>query len=240
MARRGRRSSAIKRARASPTPAWMKRPNTIIKSPPVMTIGSSVPSDTQSAYTLPVAPSNLQVTSITPDEVTAFVAEQFRSGHELPHRTTGGQHLDPDRHRCGRRRFDHPQRHVQSHRQQQFPDRSLCRGRLLGGSHHQCHRHGAGSSRLTWCSHRLGRRSDRLVLGRDGQCHGLLDCAASMARRGRRSSAVKQGTSFTDTGLDEATEYYYQVTASRLPSAVPYPRIPSRPTRCRLLPAICR
>ena len=46
-------------------------------------------SDTQSAYTLPIAPSNLQVTSITPDEVTLTwqvptLATSFRIEQQLP------------------------------------------------------------------------------------------------------------------------------------------------------------
>ena len=203
-------------------------------------IGTSGFSETQSAYTLPLAPSNLQVTSITPDEVTltwqnnSDQATSFRIEQQVP---------DSSWTQIGTAAAD---------------DDSI----TLSGTFNPT---GSNSFRIE--AYAVGGYSAAATISVTGTAPEAPDNLVLTPTRPPIKSAClgtrwpmpratrlaqpdgttwttivsnQTGTSFTDTGLDEATEYYYQVTASRRPPAVPCPRTPSRRTHCRLLPAICR
>ena len=186
-------------------------------------IGTSGFSDTQSAYTLPLAPSNLQVTSITPDEVTltwqnnSDQATSFRIEQQLP---------DSSWTQIGTAAAD---------------DNSITLSGTFnptGANNFRIEAYAAGGYSAAATKTVTGtapEAPDNLVLTPTGadQIGLSWDAMAnatgySIARSPDGSTwttivSSQTGTSFPDTGLNEATEYYYQVTAiddtgSSLPS----------------------
>ena len=176
-------------------------------------IGVSDFSDTQSTYTLPIAPSNIQVTSITPDEVTltwqnnSTLATSFRIEQQLP---------DNSWTQIGTASADDNSITLNGTFNPTGTNSFRIEAYAVGGYSAAATMSVTGTAPEAppiWSSpHRTLIRST---------CRGMRQPMPPATRLRSTDGTTwttiadhQAGTSFADTDLDEATEYYYQVTAN--------------------------